>query len=220
MHYRHGRGGIENQKSKELGGLFGWECGPATKHRSGIEKPWTHQGGWRGKGFRRHAKLGPLHIHRWFGADRQWRSKPNPPGRWRGDGRPPLQTALPDGDAITLAQGSTTLSQGPTGSGPGTASVYKMRLRADPHRSQITSIVHRSPRQARRKGQGASGKGGEQRSSPLTPHAASSRQPTAPVASCASLCISRPDRSSYLRGARRRTSRKIRHSCPAKRAGE
>lgn len=30
------------------------------KHRSGIEKPWTHQGGWRGKGFRRHAKLGPL----------------------------------------------------------------------------------------------------------------------------------------------------------------
>ena len=120
----------------------------------------------------------------------------------------------------TLAQGSTTLSQGPTGSGPGTASVYKMRLRADPHRSQITSIVHRSPRQARRKGQGASGKGGEQRSSPLTPHAASSRQPTAPVASCASLCISRPDRSSYLRGARRRTSRKIRHSCPAKRAGE
>ena len=75
---------------------------------------------------------------RWFGADRQWRSKPNPPGRWRGDGRPPLQTALPDGDAITLAQGSTMLSQGPTGSAPGTASVYKMRLRADPYRSQIT----------------------------------------------------------------------------------
>ena len=74
-----------------------------------------------------------------IGADRQWRSKPNPPGRWRGDGRPPLQTALPDGDAITLAQGSTTLSQGPTGSAPGTASVYKMRLRADPHRSQITT---------------------------------------------------------------------------------
>ena len=48
------------------------------------------------------------------------------------------QTAPPDGDAITLAQGSTMLSQGPTGSAPGTASVYKMRLRADPHRSQIT----------------------------------------------------------------------------------
>ena len=80
---------------------------------------------------------------RWFGADRQGRSKPNPPGRWRGDGRPPLQTALPDGDATTLAQGSTMLSQGPTcghrlRSAPGTASVYKMRLRADPHRSQIT----------------------------------------------------------------------------------
>ena len=41
--------------------------------------------------------------------------------------------------SITLAQGSTTLSQGPTGSAPGTASVYKMRLRADPHRSQITA---------------------------------------------------------------------------------
>ena len=48
------------------------------------------------------------------------------------------QTAPPDGDATTLAQGSTMLSQGPTGSAPGTASVYKMRLRADPHRSQIT----------------------------------------------------------------------------------
>ena len=80
-----------------------------------------------------------------FSADRQWRSKPNPPGRWRGDGRPPLQTALPDGDAITLAQGSTTLSQGPTGSAPGTASVYKMRLRADPHRSQITLPIRNLP---------------------------------------------------------------------------
>jgi len=44
------------------------------------------------------------------------------------------QTAPPDGDATTLAQGSTM----PTGSAPGTASVYKMRLRADPYRSQIT----------------------------------------------------------------------------------
>ena len=33
------------------------------------------------------------------------------------------------------------LSQGPTGSAPGTASVYKMRLRADPHRSQITYLT-------------------------------------------------------------------------------
>ena len=40
------------------------------------------------------------------------------------------------------------LSQGPTGSAPGTASVYKMRLRADPHRSQITgrpAVVLRRP---------------------------------------------------------------------------
>ena len=51
------------------------------------------------------------------------------------------QTAPPDGDATTLAQGSTMLSQGPTGSAPGTASVYKMRLRADPYRSQITWSV-------------------------------------------------------------------------------
>jgi len=35
------------------------------------------------------------------------------------------------------------LSQGPTGSAPGTASVYKMRLRADPHRSQITDMTSR-----------------------------------------------------------------------------
>ena len=38
----------------------------------------------------------------------------------------------------------TTLSQGPTGSAPGTASVYKMRLRADPHRSQITRRKRRA----------------------------------------------------------------------------
>ena len=49
----------------------------------------------------------------------------------------------------TLAQGFTTLSQGPTcasglclRSAPGTASAYKMRLRADPYRSQITQSPH------------------------------------------------------------------------------
>jgi len=40
--------------------------------------------------------------------------------------------------ALSITQGSTMLSKGPTGSAPGTASVYKMRLRADPYRSQIT----------------------------------------------------------------------------------
>lgn len=82
------------------------------KHRSGIEKPWTHQGGWRGKGFRRHAKLGPL----------------------------------------------------------------------------LSPSIDRLAKQ------GASGKGGEQRSSPLTPHAASSRQPSCPRRElCVSLHLSAMD---------------------------
>ena len=55
-------------------------------------------------------------------------------GRWEVVWR--RRTAL----STTLAQGSTMLSSGPTGSAPGTASVYKMRLRADPHRSQITEV--------------------------------------------------------------------------------
>ena len=52
-----------------------------------------------------------------------------------GCGLAPTGTAL----STTLAQGSTMLSQ--AGSAPGTASVYKMRLRADPYRSQITQDV-------------------------------------------------------------------------------